>query len=380
MDRVRQVLGAVEDRQQVAREELTKIVDRSTCTVGHEFRWAFLSQGLLESQADGFVALAPAGGEWLMEHGRPPPDWKSLTWQSGQPLRDWQVQALDAWVRHGRRGVVQAVTGTGKSRVGIEAVREALTLDYSAVIAVPSLALVEQWVKALKAAGVKGVLSSTEGLPLGFRHHQVIVATVQALYQCPPQRDDGKVLLVADECHRYGAEQWSRILDPSYRWRLGLTATFERNDDGLGRLVSYFEGQPVYEIDFTQAIDEGVVAHFDVGLLGVDLTPRERTDYDEADSVVRDTRVKLLAADFPSEPFGAFLHEVQKAAESDEDPTIEDAARLYLKAFSRRIDIMTGAEAKLEVVPQLAPVVNASGGTLLFTRRVDIADEIARRL
>jgi hypothetical protein len=33
-----------------------------------------------------------------------------------------------------------------------------------------------------------------------------------------------------------------------------------------------------------------VVARYDVQLLGVRLTPRERSGYDEADEVVRDTR------------------------------------------------------------------------------------------
>ena len=41
-------------------------------------------------------------------------------------LRTWQREALDAWSRHGRYGVIEAVTGTGKWRVGIEALREAL--------------------------------------------------------------------------------------------------------------------------------------------------------------------------------------------------------------------------------------------------------------
>lgn len=310
-----------------------------------------------------------------MDHGRPAPDWRELC-ADALPLRDWQADALDAWAAHGRHGVIQAVTGTGKSRVGIEAIREALSHDYSVVVVVPTVDLVEQWFRALARQGVRNI--GRNRAP--FSKHDVVVGTVQSLYPDPPTRQDGKVLVVADECHRYGAEEWRRALHPSYRRRLGLTATFERNDDGINELLTYFGGSPVYDIGFAQAIDQGVVARYDVKLRGVKLSAGERAEYDDADRTVRDTRLKLIAADFPSEPFGAFLHAVQEAAEDDDDPTVSDTARLYLKAFSRRIDVMSGAQAKLAAVDDLAPVVQASHGALLFTRRVDVAEEMAAAL
>ncbi len=155
-----------------------------------------------------------------------------------------------------------------------------------------------------------------------FMSHDVVVGTVQSLFVSPPLRDDGKVLVVADECHRYGAEQWRRVLHPSYRRRLGLTATFERNDDGISELLTYFSGGPVYDIGFPATIEQGVVARYHVKLLGVALSPGERAEYDEADEAVRDARTTLISAGFPAEPFRAFLHAVQQAAEIDPDPSI----------------------------------------------------------
>src|SRR5688500_13708645 len=37
----------------------------------------------------------------------------------GAEPRAWQQEALTQWVRNGRRGVVEAVTGTGKTAVGV---------------------------------------------------------------------------------------------------------------------------------------------------------------------------------------------------------------------------------------------------------------------
>jgi superfamily II DNA or RNA helicase len=300
---------------------------------------------------------------------------------AGAPaLRAWQAEALESWCGHGRHGVVEAVTGTGKSRVGIEAAREALTDDYNVVIVVPTVDLVSQWVRVLKRNHVPSVGASGDGQKATFATHRVIVGTVQSLYRDPPTRPDGKVLLVADECHRYGAGQWSRALHSSYRRRLGLTATFERNDDGINQLLAYFGGSPVYRINFRRAIADGVVAPYDVKILGVELNAAERRAYDRADEIARDARLQLLAADFPAEPFGAFLHEVQRAADDDPDPTISDLARRYLKAFSERIDIMTNAQAKLEATKLLAPAVEESRGSIVFTRRVDMSEEIASTL
>lgn len=299
------------------------------------------------------------------------------------PLRNWQVEALDAWSAHGRHGVIEAVTGTGKSRVGIEAIREARDDDFSVVVAVPTRDLVDQWVKGLKSNAVRDIGALSYGNRATFLTHNVIVATVQSLYLNPPTRADGKVLIVADECHRYGSEQWRRALHPSYRRRLGLTATFERNDEGIDQLISYFGGGPVYEIGFKRAIRDGVVAQYDVKLCGVNLTSRERADYNEVDRTVKECRTQLLAAEFPDEPFGAFLHEVQQAAADEagaEDPTIVDIARRYLKAFSDRIEILSSAYAKIESVRQLAPLVQESNGAIFFTRRVEAAEEVAEAL
>lgn len=379
-DRQRQVLQHVDEAGALPLAQFQAALDATECSDGHIFRLGDLDPQLLRGAPDGTIDLTSSGRDWLLEAGRPAHDWGSDAPAGVPPLRDWQASALDSWSRHGRHGVIEAVTGTGKSRVGVEAIREALGDDYDVVVAVPTIDLVEQWAKTLRHQGIPGVGTVGDGQRATLRSHRVLVGTVQSLYLEPPTRADGKVLLVADECHRYGAGQWRRALDPSYRRRLGLTATFERNDDGLGSLLGYFGGSPVFRIGFPRAIRDNVVAHYDVQLLGVSLTPRERTDYDEADRTARDARIQLLAADFPATPFGAFLYEVQRAADDDVDPTISDVARRYLKAFSKRIDVMTNAQAKLDVAARLAPRVSASRGAILFTRRVEMAEEIAATL
>lgn len=51
-------------------------------------------------------------------------------------LYAWQAEALDVWHAAGRCGVVQAITGAGKTVLGLVAVHEALRIGQNALILV----------------------------------------------------------------------------------------------------------------------------------------------------------------------------------------------------------------------------------------------------
>src|SRR5450432_2617615 len=67
-------------------------------------------------------------------------------------LYRWQLDALVSWLRCGRRGVVEAVTGSGKTDVAIAATSDALRRGRFVLIVVPSRVLMEQWHGRLTAA------------------------------------------------------------------------------------------------------------------------------------------------------------------------------------------------------------------------------------
>ena len=66
-------------------------------------------------------------------------------------LYRWQLDALVAWLRCGRRGVVEAVTGAGKTELAIAAASDALRRGRFVLVLVPSRVLMEQWHTALRA-------------------------------------------------------------------------------------------------------------------------------------------------------------------------------------------------------------------------------------
>jgi len=67
-------------------------------------------------------------------------------------LYRWQLDALVSWLRCGRRGVVEAVTGSGKTDVAIAATADALRRGRFVLVVVPSRVLMEQWHGRLRVA------------------------------------------------------------------------------------------------------------------------------------------------------------------------------------------------------------------------------------
>jgi superfamily II DNA or RNA helicase len=67
--------------------------------------------------------------------------------ESGIVLRDYQNQALDAWIANDNRGIIILPTGSGKTLVGIKAIS---LLNTPTLVIAPTLDLVDQWRTRLK--------------------------------------------------------------------------------------------------------------------------------------------------------------------------------------------------------------------------------------
>ena len=107
------------------------------------------------------LAPAPAGGIPPREGpsrpgaGTVPPTGGKVT--AGTPaaldypdLYGWQQRALDRWRTNGNRGIVQAVTGSGKTRLGLAAAVDALKKGHKVLILVPTAELQGQWRRSVR--------------------------------------------------------------------------------------------------------------------------------------------------------------------------------------------------------------------------------------
>ena len=68
-------------------------------------------------------------------------------------LYDWQEECLERWFEHNGRGIVQAVTGSGKTLLALSAMdrlNQKLNGSLRVKIVVPTGALMRQWNQALR--------------------------------------------------------------------------------------------------------------------------------------------------------------------------------------------------------------------------------------
>lgn len=305
----------------------------------------------------------------------------------GLGLRDWQVAAFADWVAAGCRGVVEAITGSGKTRLAIAAVRVALSRGGVALVLVPTLDLQEQWVVELRrlVPGARiGRLGG--GVADDLHDHHVVVATPHSAAQLPVVPDDGVLgLLVADEAHRYGAPTWGAALRDPFAMRLALTATYERNDDGLEDVLGPYFGAVVHGYGYADAARDGVIAPFRVGLVATALDDGEREAFDAADRAARRAR-RVLVADHraPRHPLetirtaAALVGDADRGARGHGDADVR-AAREYLRWLRARRDVAATAAGKLDVLATLAPALHGRR-TLVFCDTVEQAELAARRV
>lgn len=296
-------------------------------------------------------------------------------------LYGWQVEALRAWRLRGGRGVVEAVTGTGKTMLGVAAALDELQRRGQVVVLVPTLELQTQWMRELRSrlpdswrigrlgGGSADTTASSD----------ILVAVVNSARDVDlrPIRPGG--LLVADECHRYGSAANRLALDQRYPRRLGLSATYARQDDGnLAWLDPYFGGT-CFRLDYGRAVADGVTAHFTVSLIGVRLPPWERVRYEElTEKMVKLRAVMLRTFGLPAQPLAAFLGALTDLARGDGEGA--RLARVYRQAMLERRRLLADTTAKDEALGRLAPAVVGADRAIIFTQSIAVAERSAATL
>lgn len=292
-------------------------------------------------------------------------------------LYPWQQEALKAWHSNARRGVVEAVTGSGKTRVGIAAAFEAVRQGIKVLILVPTAELQRQWLVSLRRdlpAARRGALG--DGRSDSLDNVDILVAIVHSASNRETLRSHKAGLIIADECHRYAAPMFTGALQEGYAWRLGLTATFERADGEHENLLTPYFGGVIYNLWYDRALKDQVIAPFDIALVGVDLTPSEQNDYDEFSTVMVEAARNLETyAGIPRRPFPQFITAVAALAASDSPSREATIARRYMRAMSSRLTLLAEAKTKYLALAALKGTVDGSRGTLVFTQ----TQESARR-
>ena len=202
-------------------------------------------------------------------------------------LREYQNKAVQEWKNNNYIGVFDMATGTGKTLTALGAsVRILKDLEYNLgiIIICPYTHLVEQWAEDLRAFKFlpivgygtssnkrwKDELSDTVlKYKLGLKKYFCFITT-NATYTTEFVQEQLKkiekknILFIADEAHNLGAPYIMEKLNDNFKYRLALSATFERYNDeeGTERLFKYFGEKYAIHYSLREAINNKMLTEY----------------------------------------------------------------------------------------------------------------------
>ena len=304
-----------------------------------------------------------------------------------EELHRWQREALDAWIAAGCRGVVQATTGAGKTRLAIAAIESIREMHESVCVAVvvPTVLLAKQWHASLGRNrvglnyGIGHVHSAAGGDD--WRGQPIAIFVINsardglarvnklwgALYPGAP------VLLIVDECHRAASDHNAQVFDVPVAYAIGLSATPERPD---GRHESHIYpalGPVVYRYGLRDAMNDAVVADVRAVNLYVKFNRTEQARWIELEQKSARLSSVVLA-------HGETVSRSRLAKLAQRDAT---AARL-LDVLSQQEDMIDTCKRRIACERDVIDWIEQSDErTIVFNERIDnallVRDELGRR-
>jgi superfamily II DNA or RNA helicase len=219
-------------------------------------------------------------------------------------LREYQRDAVNAWLEAKGRGIFAMATGTGKTITALAAATQlwkAISRDNRSLLVlviVPSKDLVRQWssvaaefgfcaVECHSGTGIvwrSRVQSVLQRLEYAAPAVEMIVSTADTFVTSLGHEVRiyvGATLIIADEMHSLGTERRLGAL-PDAKYRLGLSATPQRHGDeeGTESLVKFF-GDVLQSIDIRRAIELKALVPYDYHPVIVRMSREELEKYKE---------------------------------------------------------------------------------------------------
>ncbi len=320
-------------------------------------------------------------------------------------LYNWQARCLRKWKEHECRGMVQAVTGSGKTWLALSAagiLNQTCNGTLRIWIVVPSVSLQRQWERALREflashapeepvdIGRMGGGSSDLG-----SHKYMICIIHSARYRMARRilhdlQNGNPVLLIADECHHYASEQNRLIFDfipllpalPATCGRyysLGLSATFPDGEDTA--FLASVLGPLVYSYGIREAATDHALSDYQIFSVSLPFSPEEQDQYQLLSDQMATLYRKLspacpaLRSAGPKERF-----ELLRALSQSKEGELSRAALLYLQLSYKRKNLTSLASDRVPAACAILERLPGNQRVLLFCERIRQAEELYIRL
>jgi superfamily II DNA or RNA helicase len=294
----------------------------------------------------------------------------------GPVLRDWQRDAFMAWVNNSQQGIIEAITGTGKTLVGIYAAAYALDYGYKVAITAPTLELMDQWVEQLHSCIIDLKLGRLDLANSGsIEDNEILITTIASGSKYRLHATDTPTLLITDEVHRMGSPKYSEALEPEMEWRMGLTATLERtNDAGVEDILLPYFDSVVYSYSYPDGLSDGVLAPFRLGFMAIEFTPEEEMEFNELGSEMSRIRKRLEQGGHLKAKGNDIFGEIgAMSRDNSQDFKIMRLAQKFMANLSARKQIQATAKNKILAMNSLARTMSEAQRGLVFTETKESA-------
>ena len=286
-------------------------------------------------------------------------------------FRDYQNHAIEEWKSNNYIGIFDMATGTGKTYTGLKAVVELYNNNnkrLAVVIVCPFMHLVEQWVVDIKRFGMWPIIAYSESIHKNWKaklkqnvrlfnekilNHFCLVTTnityCSEFVQEEIKKIQQDIVLVIDEAHNFGAQNFSKGLIEQIPFRLALSATIDRYGDikGTNKLYNYF-GKKCIEYTLKDAIDNGMLTPYKYYPLIVYFDEDELEEYIELTIKIR---------------------KISNFSESYEE--LNDIAKRIL---IKRARIVAGARQKLESLRKAIEPLKNQDHILVYCGATNVSD------
>jgi superfamily II DNA or RNA helicase len=179
---------------------------------------------------------------------------------------------------------VEVATAGGKTFFAIQCIITWLIKfpESKILIIVPTTALQDQWyVNLMEEMNIPATEINIwpENKNLQSRFHIMVVNTARTRAEIVRKKSD-RIMLIADECHRYASTENANALQINADANLGLTATADREYDlGLEEILVPNLGEIIYKYSISDARRDGVVSEFEINNVKVPFRASEQLEY-----------------------------------------------------------------------------------------------------
>ncbi len=324
-------------------------------------------------------------------------------------LFDWQVNCLDAWKNNEYRGIVNVVTGAGKTVLALAAIdylqnhliscQDVACSDkivkLKVKIIVPQTFLVSQWKEELQSKlninpSEIGVFCGLHKDTADKRFMIYVVNSARNSLSSHILNDvssDNAVLLIADECHRYTSGENSKIFDfyslldktQNKYFSLGLSATPKT---ARYEVITRVLGSEFFSYGFADALHTKIISNFLIFSIGVRFSDSELLEYLDLSEQISILHIRLTAAcpELKRLTSDLFFARLESLASSAAEPRISDMAATLMTLSYRRKAIVYLAEERINCALRLVSYLETHTKIIVFCERIETSEILYSRL